>query len=78
MKEADGFRKAYEKWCAALDAGKNPPGNSILRATFEVYDAARAIELTGDPDKDWRGVRAVLENGGRYAQKLVMPDQAAA
>lgn len=64
LKEAGGLRKAYEKWCAALDAGKNPPGNSVLRATFEVYDAARAVELTGDPDKDWRGVRAVLENGG--------------
>jgi len=64
LKEADGLRKAYEKWCAALDAGKNPPGNSVLRATFEVYDAARAVELTGDPDKDWRGVRAVLDNGG--------------
>lgn len=64
LKEADGLRKAYEKWCAALDAGKNPPGNSVLRATFEVYDAARAVELTGDPDKDWRAVRAVLENGG--------------
>ncbi|MAZ91987.1 MAG: AAA family ATPase [Maricaulis sp.] len=64
LKEADGLRKAYAKWCAALDAGKNPPGNSVLRATFEVFDAARALELTGNPDNDWRGVRAVLENGG--------------
>jgi DNA helicase-2/ATP-dependent DNA helicase PcrA len=64
LEEADRLRKAYDKWCAAIDAGKNPPGNSILRATFEVYDAACTIVLTGDPDKDWRAVRAVLENGG--------------
>lgn len=64
LDEADRLRKAYDKWCAAINAGKNPPGNSILRATFEVYDAACAIVLTGDPDKDWRAVRAVLENGG--------------
>lgn len=73
LKEADGLRKAYEKWCAALDAGKNPPGNSVLRATFEVYDAARAVELTGDPDKDWRGVRAVLEDGGANVSKMSAP-----
>jgi DNA helicase-2/ATP-dependent DNA helicase PcrA len=63
LKEAVGLRRAYEKWCAAIAAGKNPPGNSVLRATFEVYDAARDVELTGDPDKDWRTVRAVLEGG---------------
>lgn len=43
--------------------GKEPPAKSILRATFEVYDAACKTVLTGDPDTDWRVVRAVLENG---------------
>ncbi len=64
LKEAVGLRKAYAKWCAALDAGKKPPSNSVLKSTFIVYDEARAVELTGDPDKDWRAVRAVLEKGG--------------
>ncbi len=64
LEEAHRLRKAYDKWSAALDAGKNPPGNSILRATFEVYNAAITVVLTGDPDKDWRAVRAVLEDGG--------------
>lgn len=64
FREADGLRKAYEKWHAAQNAGKNPPGKSVLRATFEVFVAVHAIELTGDPDKDWRSVRAMLENGG--------------
>jgi DNA helicase-2/ATP-dependent DNA helicase PcrA len=63
LEEADRLRIAYDKWCAAINAGKNPPGNSILRATFEVYDAACAVALTGDPDKDWRMVRGVLESG---------------
>lgn len=64
LKEAVGLRKAYVKWCAALNAGKKPPGNSVLKATFGVYDEARAIQLIGDPDKDWRTVRAALEKGG--------------
>lgn len=64
LREAVGLRKAYTKWCAAIGAGKNPPGNSVLKATFEVYEQARAIELTGDSDKDWRAVRAALEKGG--------------
>ena len=63
LEEADRLRKAYEKWCAAIAAGKEPPGNSVLRATFEVCDAVRAISLTGDTDKDWRAVRAALEGG---------------
>lgn len=63
LEEADRLRKAYEKWCAAIAAGKNPPGNSVLRKTFEVCEAVSAISLTGDPDKDWRAVRAALEGG---------------
>jgi len=64
LKEADRFRNAYERWCTAIAAGKKPPGNSVLRATFEVCDSVRAISLTGDPDRDWRAVRAALEGGG--------------
>ncbi|MBN9787421.1 ATP-dependent helicase [Pseudonocardia sp. TMWB2A] len=63
LAEADRLRKAYDKWSTAIEAGKNPPANSVLRPTFEVHDAACAMVLTGDPDKDWRAVRHVLENG---------------
>jgi DNA helicase-2/ATP-dependent DNA helicase PcrA len=28
-----------------------------------VYEAAHSTELTGDPDKDWRAIRGVLEAG---------------
>lgn len=64
LKEADGLRRAYGKWCAVITTGKDPPGNSVLKASFAVYEVARAVELIGDPDKDWRAIRAVFEGGG--------------
>ena len=53
LDEAQRVRRAYGKWCSAIASGRNPPGNSLLNATFEVCGAARAVGLTGDPDKDW-------------------------
>ncbi len=64
LKEADGLRRAYDKWVKAVVNRKKPPGKSVLKASFSVYQAARAVELTGDPDKDWRSIRAILEAGG--------------
>lgn len=52
LDEAARLRKAYDKWCAALAAGKEPPATNVLRATFKVCEEVRAIQLTGDPDKD--------------------------
>lgn len=63
LNEANGIRSAYEKWCAALIAGKKPHAKSIMHALSWVYEQARSTALTGDPDKDWRAVRAVLEAG---------------
>jgi len=63
LNDADALRRAYEKWAAAVAVGKNPPKNSIIRASCVVYDAARAVGLSGDPDRDWRAIRAVLEDG---------------
>jgi len=63
LKEAAGLRKAYEKWCSAPDRGKEVPKKSILHAMSAVYEAAHSTELTGDPDKDWRAIRGVLEAG---------------
>ncbi len=57
------IRSAYDKCIAALAAGKKPHAKSILHALSSVYEQARAIALTGDPDKDWRAVRQVLEAG---------------
>lgn len=63
LDEAQRVRRAYGKWCNAIALGRNPPGNSILQATFEVCGTVRAVGLTGDPDKDWRSMRANLEAG---------------
>lgn len=64
LKEAANIRKAYDEWLACQTAGKAIRKNSILVNMIAVYEQARAVVLTGDPDEDWRAVRRVLEDGG--------------
>ncbi len=61
LQEARRIRKAYEEWLARRATGKAMRKNSILIAILAAYDAVRALPLTGDPDKDWRAIRRVLE-----------------
>lgn len=63
LQEAANIQKSYEKALALRTSGKAIPKNSILVNIKAVYAQAGALELTGDPDKDWRAVRHVLENG---------------
>lgn len=63
LKQADDLAKAHVKWNAALASGTAPNAKSVIKAVSTVYEAARAAILTGDPDKDWRTIRAVLEGG---------------
>ncbi|KAB1089314.1 ATP-dependent helicase [Neorhizobium galegae] len=63
LQEADNIQKAYDKWCAAQDAGKAISANSILVAMVAVYQGARALALKGNPDEDWKAVRNLLEQG---------------
>lgn len=63
LAEAERYKAALEKWNECLAKGKAPPRKSVLQATFEVYCAATAIALTGQPDADWKEVRTVLESG---------------
>jgi DNA helicase-2/ATP-dependent DNA helicase PcrA len=63
MGEAKRFAVALAKWAQCLAAGKAPPVNSVLKGTAVVYEAALAVKLTGDPDKDWAAMRVVLEGG---------------
>lgn len=63
LKEAANIRKAYEEFRACKAAGKAIRKNSILVNMIAVYQQACEIELTGNPDKDWRTVRKVLEDG---------------
>lgn len=63
LKEAANIRKAYDEFRACEAVGKVIRKNSILVKMIAVYQQAREIVLTGDPDKDWRAVRKVLEDG---------------
>ncbi len=63
LKEAENLQKAYDEWLARQAAGKEIRKNSILVAMLTVYEQARALALTGDPDKDWRAMRRILEGG---------------
>jgi DNA helicase-2/ATP-dependent DNA helicase PcrA len=58
---ASRLNAALVKWNDCIAVGKAPPGNSMLHATFAAFQAASAVALTGDPDKDWRAIRAALE-----------------
>ena len=63
LKEAAGLQKAYDEWMARQAVGKEIRRNSILVAMLAVYAETRALALTGDPDKDWREMRRILEHG---------------
>jgi DNA helicase-2/ATP-dependent DNA helicase PcrA len=63
LKEAVNIRKSYDEIVEIQAAGKTIHKKNILVNTMTVYEQANALELTGDPDKDWRIVRHVLENG---------------
>lgn len=63
LEEAARLRAALVKWNACSAAGKPRPGNSMLKATAADHQATVASVLSGDPDKDWRSVRAVLDAG---------------
>jgi DNA helicase-2/ATP-dependent DNA helicase PcrA len=63
LKEAAGIRKSYEELRACQATGKAIRKNSVLVNVRTVYEQTRALALTGDPDKDWRAMRGVLEDG---------------
>lgn len=63
LKEAENIKKAYTDWLTRQAAKKDIKKKSILVAIIAVHTATRELLLTGDPDKDWRTVRRVLEEG---------------
>lgn len=63
LKETAGIRKAYEELLAGRAKGKTIRKNSVLVNVLAVYEQTRALKLTGDPDKDWRVMRRILEDG---------------
>jgi len=63
LKEAGNIRKAHDEWLFCQGKGKVLRKNSIILNTRAVYEQACTLVLTGDPDKDWRAVRSILEVG---------------
>lgn len=63
LNEAASLRKAYDEFVAAQAKGKAVRKNSIIVNVLAVYEQVRALQLTGDPEADWRAVRHILEMG---------------
>jgi DNA helicase II / ATP-dependent DNA helicase PcrA len=61
--EAENIRKAHVEWQARQAVGNQIRQNSILVPMLAVYAEARSLSLMGDPDKDWRAIRRILEVG---------------
>lgn len=61
--KAERLSKAYNQWYLAIESGRTPRNNSVLRNTFAVINSLQKTKLTGNPDEDWRTVRTALENG---------------
>ncbi|MDR2868038.1 MAG: ATP-dependent helicase [Bacteroidales bacterium] len=63
LKKAEQIRKNYDELVALLAKGRPPRKKGILTYMLEVYNQVCLLSFTGDPDKDWRSVREILENG---------------
>lgn len=63
LKEAARIRKEYSDLLSCQTTGQALRSNCIIINTQTVYEQTRALVLTGDPDKDWKAMRYILENG---------------
>ena len=73
IQTAEKFRAAYSEHTARMTQGKSLRRNSILIKTLATYEQTRSQKLTGDPDVDWRAMRALLEKGScRRLQQLAL------
>ena len=63
LKEASNLKKSYCKWLVCRAEKRVIKKNSILVRMKIVYDKARALALTGNPNDDWREIINILENG---------------
>ncbi len=61
--QAANIRKAHENWMARRSGGKAIRKGSVLVSMLEVYERTRHLGLSGDPSRDWRSMRSVLELG---------------
>jgi DNA helicase-2/ATP-dependent DNA helicase PcrA len=63
LDEAEAIQKAYEEWIGRQAIGREIRSNSILVAIIDVHAQARKLCRTGNPDKDWRAMRSIVEGG---------------
>lgn len=61
--ESARISAALDKAQQAIAEDKQIHKNSLIRPMLATYRAARAVDLTGDPDADWLAVRAQLDDG---------------
>lgn len=72
--EAASLRNSYGEVFAAQARGKTVRKNSIIVNILAVYDRVCALQLTGDPDADWRTIRNALETGACERLREVVED----
>ncbi|MFP3558565.1 ATP-dependent helicase [Paraburkholderia sp. SIMBA_049] len=72
--EVASLRKGYEELFVAQIMGKTVRKNSIIANVLTVYEEVCALQLTGDPDADWRAVRHVLQTGACKRLREVAED----
>lgn len=63
MREAEKIRSAYDTLLRCQVDHKKINKNSIIVNIQNVYDQACHLVKTGSPDRDWRAIRDILENG---------------
>jgi DNA helicase-2/ATP-dependent DNA helicase PcrA len=74
LTEADRIRKAFDRCAANEAAGRAAPANSVFHAIRQTVNDTRKIILVGDPDKDWKAVRDVLEKSACPRMKEIGED----
>ncbi len=63
LDEANRIEKAFADVTDRAASGKAIRANSILVATFVVYEQVRSLRFCGNPDEDWIAVRKAMDNG---------------
>ncbi len=64
ISESLAIDKALQKAAERAKQGKEAPANSIIRPIRAGYEQCAAFKPSGDPDKDWLGIRNILAGCG--------------
>lgn len=64
LKASKDIEKAFKEVGDRAAVGRPIRSNSILVPTLAAYEAATALKLFGDPDRDWLAIRDLLRTSG--------------